>query len=423
MVLAHFAASGSGVLNVPSWALAYAVFAVSVIVILVSRSRHVPRPRPGLADAGPQERHGPTIGLVRLALGVVLVVLAGFCWFGPTGITSNIAPLALVGVLWPLGGWVALVAGWCWQTLDPFVGLARIGDRRRLARSATTARVPTWAPVPVFATWVVVWVAWIRGDEPRNLAVWLTAYLVAMTVVSLVGGTVALRAANPLPVALDFTAAILRPRRAEARTTRPEQRRALAVVAAMTMGALGANRIADTGWFTSWFTDAEASTTTLAILVAFALIAMFVGAVWRACGAVVERARGEGSTHRISGALAPVAGGLLLAQGLPVGLVAAQNLAIVASDPFGRGWDVFGTVYWQVEADPLSGFTLGLIQTGAILIGLSAGLVMVGRAATSRGADGTTTAAARNRAWTAALPAMTVLGVGGVVWTLLLVGR
>ena len=57
MLVAHFAAGGSGALSVPSWALAYAVFAVSVIAILISRSRHVPRPRPR-AGEGSMPRRG-----------------------------------------------------------------------------------------------------------------------------------------------------------------------------------------------------------------------------------------------------------------------------------------------------------------------------------------------------------------------------
>lgn len=423
MLVAHFAASGSGVLDVPSWALAYVVFAVSVIVVLISRSRHVPRrpdPLPVVAADGPD---GALVTVLRVVAGVVLVVLTLSAWFGPDGITSNLAPLFVVGVLWPLGGWIALAAGWCWETLDPFVALARIGDRRlrRLGREPTT--LPWWAPVPVFATWVIVWVAWIRGDEPRNLAVWLTAYIVGIGIVAVRSGTAAVRAVNPLPAALDFTAAVLRPRRADARTPEPSSRGRVALIAGLTMGAIGANRAADAGWFTDLFPDEAALAATVATVVVFGVLTAVIVSVWGLCVRLVDTARSDAAGRRIAAALGPAAGGLLLAQGFPVGLIVAQNLAIVASDPFARGWDIFGTVYWQVSPDPLSGFALGSIQTLAIIVGQVTSLWMIGATATAPATDGSSSPRARNRAWTAALVPMVVVGVTGVAWTLLLVGR
>lgn len=430
MLFGHFAARGSGVLNVPSWALAYTVCAVAVVTILVSRTRHVSRPAartPPVDATGPGQRSGATPGrgtvTAQVFAGVVLVGCVGFAWWGPVGITSNLAPLILLGVLWPLGGWAALAAGWCFEAADPFGLVARIGDRRRAGRGAAPVRAPWWAPVPVFATWVVVWIAWIRGDEPRNLAVWLTGYVLAMSLVAVFGGTATLRAANPLPATLDLTAAISRPGQAGRRWHGDGDRARVATIAALLMGAVAANRAADTAWFTTWFDDPGAVTATFAVFGIFLVSGAGIAAVWWGLDRRVARARGESEGRPIATALAPVAGGLLLAQGLPVGLVAAQNLAIVASDPLGRGWDVFGTVYWQVTPDPLSGFTMGLVQTAAILLGLVSGLAQVGRGATARAADGTTTAVARYRSWNAALPAFVLLGAGGVVWTLWLVGR
>ncbi len=424
MLLGHFAASGSGVLNVPSWALAYSVFAVSVIVVLASRSRHVPRPRPRVDTAAAAvARPTPPVVVARVAAAVVTVVLLGFAWFGPVGITGNVASLGIVGVLWPLGGWVALVFGRVFSTIDPFLLLAPVGDRRRARLGLGPVHPPLWAPIPVFATWVVVWIAWIRGDEPRNLAVWLTAYVIGLVVVALRTGTPGLRAANPLPAVLDFTADILHTRRTAPLTTTPTGRSHTALVAALVLGALGANRAADAAWFTSMWPDEEAAGTTLATLAVFGVLTAMIAGLWRLCDRWVERVRGETGSRPIAAALAPSAGGLLLAQGFPVGLIVVQNLIIVASDPLGRGWDVFGTVYHQVSPDPLSGFAMGMIQTGAIVLGQAGALLAIGRGATVRAADGTTSAAARNRAWTAALPAMVFVGLSGVVWTLLLVGR
>ena len=161
-------------------------------------------------------------------------------------------------------------------------------------------------------------------------------------------------------------------------------------------------------------------------LVSLALVALLATvflAVWRTVDRLVERSRGESGSRPLGAVLAPIAAALLIAQGLTIGLVEAQNLVVLASDPLARGWNLFGTVFWEVSQQPLSPFVGGIVQVIVILVGHLAALGAIGRAATIRGADGTTSLRARNRNWTAALPAMGLVTVSGVVWTLLLLGR
>jgi len=431
MLLAHFAASASAALDLPAWALAYAVFAISVIVILISRNRYVPRSRPrkrtgavGSPDAaalvaGQPNDDGPTgriATIAQVASAVLFWVFVAFCWFGPSVLTQNIATLALIGMLWSLGGWLALVLGWCWEAVDPFVVFARIPRRARTARMPT----PWWSPVPVFAAYVLIWVAWIAGDEPRNFAVFLTLYGAAMVVVARRGGVAALRAWNPLPTALDLTAPITRPGRARERTRERATRRRIGLIAAMLLGALGANRVATMNWFISDIGFDGGLDETIWVMAIAVVITVAIAVVWRAAERLVERARAEPGTRPLAAVLGPVAGSVLLAQAVSIGLTQTQNIVVLLSDPFAQGWNLFGTVYWQVSNEPLSPFTQGLVKAGAILAGHLAALVMVGHAATERAADGTTSARARNRAWIASLGATGLLVLSGVVWTLVL---
>ena len=96
---------------------------------------------------------------------------------------------------------------------------------------------------------------------------------------------------------------------------------------------------------------------------------------------------------------------------------------VLASDPFSRGWNLFGTVYWQVSQQPISPSTRGIIQAVVLLAGHVASLLLVGRAATARAADGRSSLPFRNAAWLASLPAMAVVSLAGIVWTLLLLGQ
>lgn len=435
MLLAHFAASGSAALDLPSWALAYGVFAVSVITILISRSRFVPGARPaathprtahadavetGIDDPDAHDvdaRPGIFLTIGRVVTATLFWVLAAFCWFGPSSIAQNIAPLAIIGVLWSLGGWVALVFGWTWGRLDPFM----VFTRRPPTSTPSVSPSPLWAPIPVFATFTVIWVVWVEGDEPRHLGVWLVAYGIAMIIVARRGGSLALRHWNAIPAALDLSAAMFRPSGALRHAAAGDERARTALLAAMVLAALGTNRIEATPWFT---TGPGRHGEVVTAVVCGALATVLTGAllgIWRVCDRQVERVRSEARTYPLAAALGPIAGGVLLAQTLVVGLIQGQNLLVLVSDPFARGWDLFGTVYWQVSPTPLSPFAEAMVEVAVILTGHVAALVMIGLAATAPSSDGSTSPRARHRNWTAALPAMALATVSGVVWTFALV--
>ena len=430
MLFAHFSSRGSGVVDIPAWALAYGVFAGAVVTVLWSRSRHVGRPSPAIELAPDRSRDGHTatarLGDVarHIVQALSLVTYLGivvFAWIGPRSIAQNVAPLAVIGVIWSLGGWVSLVTGPVWVALNPLALVARTADRTRAEPSQFP--VPWWSPVPVFASYVVVWVAWVDGDQPRNLAIWLTAYGVAMFAVAVRGGRRALAAWDAFGAALDLAGSIVHPGRVERSRHDPADRRRVGVLAALVMGAVGANRAIETGWYARNVGGRSAVTSTTAALAVVALLSAAILAVWRSVDRPVERARAEPGSRPLGGALAPIAASVLIAQGLTIGLVEAQNLVVLASDPLARGWNLFGTVFWEVSQQPLSPFVGGIVQALVILAGHLAALGAIGRGATARVDDGTTSPRTRSRYWTAALPAMALVTVSGVVWTLLLLGR
>lgn len=442
MLPAHFAASGSAALDLPAWALAYAVFAVSVIVILISRNRHVPRPRQrATTDPNPRTgaastssgRTGRVLKIGQFVTAVLFWVFVAFCWFGPEVLTQNIATLALIGMLWSLGGWIALAFGCIWEAVDPFIVFTRGPDDTAsdgTASDGTTSDdaasgrmpMPWWAPVPVFASYVLIWIAWIAGDEPRHLAFWLTSYGVAMIFVARRGGVAALRVWNPLPAALDLAAAITRPGQARDRLRDRGARRNVGLIATMLLGALGANQAAATNWFITNVGFDGGLDETIWVMAIFAALSAAIFWLWRGGERLVERARDESGTRPLAATLGPIAGSVLLAQATTIGLTQTQNILVLISDPFAQGWNLFGTVYWQVSAQPLSPFTHGIVVVASILAGHLSALMMISHAATDRAADGSTSAVARNRAWTAALGAMGLTVVSGVAWTLVLLG-
>ncbi len=275
----------------------------------------------------------------------------------------------------------------------------------------------------VLGSFAVVWIAWPAGDRPRNLALWLTAYALAMASTAWRAGRRSLTAYDALPAALDLAGSVLWSARARRRLQGPDDRRRVGLVAALLLGAIAVDR----STATSWYASSVANLPNVAAVVATsAMVALGTGAivvVWRTVGRPVERRRREQRTYPLAAALAPAAGTVLLARGLTIGLIQLQNLVVLASDPFSRGWDLFGTVYWQVSQQPISPSASGIIQAGVLLAGHVASLFLIGRAATARTSDGRSSLQFRKAAWHAALPAMAAVSLAGIVWTLVLLGQ
>ncbi len=428
VLLAHFAGSGRGVVDLPAWALAYGVFTASVVAILASRNRHVAPEPPLEGPTSPAGRPSSPLHLVATAAQcvslVLLVALVALAWTGSRSIGQNLAPLAVIGVYWLLGGWLSLVAGPFWQSIDPFAPLARLGAGRRERRvDIAPVAAPWWAPIYVLGSFAVVWIAWPAGDRPRNLALWLTVYGVAMAITAWRAGRRVLTAYDALPAALDLSGSVLWAARSRRRIQGPDDRRRVGLIAALLLGAIAVDRCAAT----SWYSDPVAKLpTAVAVLATSAVVAVATAAVlvaWRAVERPVEHRRRESRTFPLAAALAPAAATVLLARGLSIGLIQLQNLVVLASDPLSRGWNLFGTVYWQVSQEPISPLTRGILQAGVLLAGHVSSLFLVSRAATARTSEGRTSLRYRNAAWLASLPAMAVVSMAGIVWTLVLLGQ
>ena len=411
-------------MDLPAWALAYGVFAVMVLVGLWSRSRFV-----GAATEPPSIPHpgaAPRIvrvgrRLCQIVLSLLLTALIAVALLGRSEIGLNIAPIATIGVYVSLGGWVSLVAGRFWAATDPFL-LAAAWQERRGSRHPVDHVMPWWSGAAVFASFVVIWIAWINGDAPRNLAVWLCAYVVAMIAVTVWGGRDALRRANALPAVLDFAATILRRPAREAAVT-PDDRRATRLLAAMALAAVGSNRFTAASWYIDHIETRGELTETVVNIVIIAALSGGIVRLWHVVERRVERARNEPESLSLAPMLAPIAGGVLLAAGLRVGVVQFENFVVLTSDPFSRGWDLFGTITWQIWQQPLSPMVGGISQAGVLLAGHVAALIGVGRASTVTAVGVVSTFRFRQHCWMAALPAMALVTASGIVWTLVLLGN
>ena len=80
--------------------------------------------------------------------------------------------------------------------------------------------------------------------------------------------------------------------------------------------------------------------------------------------------------ERFVPSLVPIALAYAIAHYFSLLIFEGQNALIQASDPFGKGWNVFGTATWRVDYGLVSTRTIAMVQALAIVIGHVLGVVL-----------------------------------------------
>jgi hypothetical protein len=130
------------------------------------------------------------------------------------------------------------------------------------------------------------------------------------------------------------------------------------VVAALGVGSILYDGLSQTQVFFDLFGLPTLGAATLLLLGFLGIIA--------AAAVLVTRAVGVGAT--VAG-LVPIAAGYLIAHYLTYVLVDGQRILVAISDPFQRGWDLFGTAFHEPTADWLPAGLVWTIQLAAVVGG------------------------------------------------------
>ena len=104
----------------------------------------------------------------------------------------------------------------------------------------------------------------------------------------------------------------------------------------------------------------------------------FVAAAYVAAVEVARRIGREQARleQAFIGSLIPIAIAYVVAHYATFLLVQGQLAIPLASDPFGYGWDLFGTLDYRVNVQPLSADQIWYLQAGALVLGHVLGLVI-----------------------------------------------
>ena len=342
----------------------------------------------------------PTLRVVLGALSfalLVLVVAAAF--LGERSAVTNIAPTFVYVAFWLGLVPVVVLLGYVWRALYPWRAaaeavewlLARVGSRSEPL--SYPARVGRWPAAMLLLLFAALELAYHDPADPRMLGIAVLLYSGIMWLGAFLFGSERwfpngdaftvyfglLARLSPFGVHEDDgrREVVARAPVASLAASRDARPGTIAFIAVM-LGSVGFDGLSRTGWWQDRrveMTDAAASLFNLGGLVAtVAFVALAYLAAVAAARAVALGERPLAGAFVAS--LVPIALVYALSHYFSLLVIQSQFLVPLASDPFGWGWDVFGTIDFRPNLAPLSPNAVWYVQVATLVGGHVLGLVL-----------------------------------------------
>lgn len=302
---------------------------------------------------------------------------------------ENIAPRLVYVFLWVVVPLASVVLGDLWRWLSPFELVASWRDRhhglRPLRTPSSSSLVPAAAGLAAFH-----WVE-LAYHEPAGrsvLTVVVLAWVATAVVAAWRGGTAALRRSDPLAVWCSLLATLspvvvrdgkIGWRVPGAGLSEVTQTAGLTLVVAVVLGGTTFDGVSRTAYWadlmgsrTSW--SATVLNTVGLVLCMAAVVALYTGAI-RGMERLADQSV-PGAADLLAVSLVPVAVGYSVAHYFSLAVFEGQFLVIQASDPFARGWDLFGWRAAYPSYDAVSTNTIAIVQAAGVVVGHLVGVVV-----------------------------------------------
>jgi hypothetical protein len=326
------------------------------------------------------------------ATGLALVVANGPL---DGGTTSNSIGVVLVWIVfWLAIPFASVVVGGLWRWMSPYRRLVHFASRSVDERPEMLERIGVWPAVVAFVSFTWLELVYPDNTLPATLATAAVVYGIYLFALSRrLGPEIALRTGAAFEM---YTGTISRIAPVELVTT-PDQGPAqierrgwlvalphmpthpgtAAFIIAM-IGTVTYDGMSGAGWWADivgdvrremWFETIALPATCLVIGAAY----------YGASRLAAHLAGGSRTTGDIAASfthtLVPIAFAYAFAHYFSLIVFEGQQLIHVASDPFGRGWDIFGTADWRVVFTP-SQLWIWYVQVIVIVLGHIAGVVL-----------------------------------------------
>jgi hypothetical protein len=374
-MLAH--ATGADALPAPVWLLSYLGIALVLATAVVLRATW-PSARATAQSPDPAIALDLHVGHV---IGTLLYAGAvGLCFSGPDSSAASFVYWFVLVVFWVGLPIACLVLGDVVRAVHPFVVpvalLGRVSGRER-------GPGPTWSASAFLAAWSWYLLAY-HEPGPRSLGLLLIAYAGFAVAGGLWWGRGWLRTGEAFGA---LSAAV-------GRTGLRGRARLAPVAGAALLMLVWVGSTAFDG-FTSrpfWLDVLGTSrgwTRTLINTAGLVWITAIAGGAFLLVSRVAERGQrdadqGRRLTEPLGWALVPLAAGWFVGHDLTFLLVEGQNAIALASDPLGRGWDLFGTITYTIDYSIVTDSWVPWVQLACIAVGHIASVVLLHELALER---------------------------------------
>ena len=348
---------------------AAATVALSFLFVLL---RDVRAERPATDASG-------TLPPAAIRLGLRALGLVAWAWIVAQGIVGGSSDADVSSLFLWVYGWVGVAIlstlGPVWHFLDPFSTLFDIGAgiARRLGIGsweviAYPERLGRWPAVIAFG--FVVWVELVLRAGADLLFIVLIGYTAFTLAMMAQFGRDAWRANAEVftvwfrllgrlaPYALVDEDGRVRRRSFASGLLEPGWTRADVVIVALAVGSILYDGLSQTR---TWFELFGIPGVGVQTLLLFGFMGLVVLAALAVTASVGVGATGAG--------LLPIAAGYLIAHYLTYLLIDGQRILIALSDPFHRGWDLFGTAFLEPSGAWLPPGLVWTVQLAAVVGG------------------------------------------------------
>jgi hypothetical protein len=384
-------------LPVPIWLFVYGAAAVVVVSfvalgILWKRPRLEDgvRGRP-LPDALQKPLTSPVVEwVVRIASLAVFLVVAVAAGGGAETSATNLAPVFVYVWFWVGLAFVHALLGNWWATLSPWDTLARllrIGER---PRRPYPKALGLWPAVALLFGFLWMELVYPYAASPRSLAVAIGVYsVITLAGMAVFGRDAWNRHGEAFAVYFRLLSCIAPvARRGDGRVVlRPplgglpevEPRPGLVAFIMVVIGSTTFDGLTGTQLWSDWTrnlgTGGQVAASTVGLLATIGAVALAYTLSMMAASAVAG-VPWHPLAVRFVHSLVPIAFAYVAAHYFSFLFLEGQAGIALASDPFGFGWNLFGTAGYAINFALLSAIVIWYVQVAAIVAGHVAGVVL-----------------------------------------------
>ena len=367
--------------------------ALALVVSFVGLTVLWPEPR---LQTGPLDRPlaarwlGPVASLLAVVgvAGLGLVVGAGI--FGDLRGRSNVAPVLVWVYFWLVIPFLSALVGDLWQYINPWRSIERIGRLGRIERPELVEKLGVWPAAVGFVAFTWLELVWVDPARPRLVAGTALIYTLYLAYsMDWAGRETALEVGDAFtsynaligaiaPVGHDLDRGLVWRGWLRALPA-VRERPGLTVFVVAMIGTVSYDGLSNTVWWRDVVGQATTSQWfgTLALL---STIAVISAGYWLASWVAARLAPGGGLSatgvaRSFAHTLVPIAFAYAFAHYFTLVIFEGQILFSTISDPFGLGWDLFGTAGRPVNFW-LSPNSVWYIQVAAIVSGHTAAVVL-----------------------------------------------